>query len=89
MAVGYMKGSKMARHTSSIVHRTNVCGGPAKGGLAPLVRGRVSRDNWNWGRAGATSTRVYFLCKNYPKKRNPATSGGVGRGANALAPLIY
>ena len=31
----YMSGAKSARHTDSIVHRTNVCGGPKKAGTAP------------------------------------------------------
>lgn len=29
----YMSGGKMARHQSSIVARTNVCGGPKKAGI--------------------------------------------------------
>jgi hypothetical protein len=33
----YMSGSKMARHQSSIVNRTNVCGGNKKAGLAPRI----------------------------------------------------
>jgi hypothetical protein len=33
----YMSGSKSARNAASIVNRTNVCGGPAKAGLAPRV----------------------------------------------------
>jgi len=31
----YMSGGKAARHQDSIVHRTNVCGGPKKAGTAP------------------------------------------------------
>jgi hypothetical protein len=30
-----MNGSKNARNQASIVNRTNICGGPKKGGLAP------------------------------------------------------
>ena len=33
----YMSGSKSARYQSSIVNRTNVCGGPKKAGTAPSV----------------------------------------------------
>lgn len=33
----YMSGSKSARNQSSIVNRTNVCGGPKKAGTAPRV----------------------------------------------------
>ena len=33
----YMSGSRAARNQSSIVNRTNVCGGVKKGGLAPSI----------------------------------------------------
>ena len=33
----YMSGSKRARNQSSIVNRTNICGGMKKAGLAPRV----------------------------------------------------
>jgi hypothetical protein len=33
----YMSGSKSARNQSSIVNRTNTCGGMKKAGLAPRV----------------------------------------------------
>jgi len=32
-----MSGGKSARHQSSIVNRTNNCGGPKKAGLAPSI----------------------------------------------------
>jgi hypothetical protein len=32
-----MSGSRQARNASSICNRTNVCGGPKKAGIAPLV----------------------------------------------------
>lgn len=33
----YMSGSRAARNQASIVNRTNVCGGPKKGGLSVRV----------------------------------------------------
>ena len=33
----YMSGGKAARNAASICNRQNVCGGPAKAGLAPRV----------------------------------------------------
>ena len=33
----YMSGSRASRNQSSIVNRTNVCGGMKKAGLAPTV----------------------------------------------------
>ena len=33
----YMSGSRASRNQSSIVNRTNVCGGPKKAGTAPRV----------------------------------------------------
>ena len=32
-----MSGSKFARNSSSIINRTNICGGMKKAGLAPSV----------------------------------------------------
>jgi hypothetical protein len=33
----YMSGSKNARYSSSLINRTNVCGGPKKAGIASRI----------------------------------------------------
>ena len=55
----YMSGSKNARNSASIVNRTNVCGGPKKGGLAPSV-GWFLYSNPNF--IGATNTQYGLKC---------------------------
>jgi hypothetical protein len=54
-----MSGSKSARNQASIVNRTNVCGGPKKGGLAPSV-GWFLYSNPNL--IGATNTQYGLKC---------------------------
>jgi hypothetical protein len=56
----YMSGSRAARNQSSIVNRTNTCGGGAKkGGLAPTV-GLFLSSNPNL--IGATNTQFGLRC---------------------------
>ena len=55
-----MSGSRAARNQSSIVNRTNTCGGGAKkGGLAPTV-GLFLSSNPNL--IGATNTQFGLRC---------------------------
>jgi hypothetical protein len=56
----YMSGSRSARNQSSIVNRTNTCGGGSKkGGLAPTV-GLFLSSNPNL--IGATNTQFGLRC---------------------------
>lgn len=55
----YMSGSKSARNAASIVNRTNVCGGPKKGGLSPSVGVFVSS---NPGLIRSTNTQFGLRC---------------------------
>lgn len=56
-----MSGSRMSRNQSSIVNRTNVCGGGAKkSGLAPSVGWFMSS---NPSLIGATNTQFGLVCK--------------------------
>lgn len=55
----YMSGSRSARNQSSIVNRTNVCGGPKKGGLAPTI-GTFLSSNPNL--IGGTNTQYGLKC---------------------------
>ena len=55
----YMSGSRSARNQSSIVNRTNTCGGTKKGGLAPSV-GWYLPSNPNM--IGATNTQFGLRC---------------------------
>jgi hypothetical protein len=55
----YMSGSRSARNQSSIVNRTNVCGGVKKGGLAPSI-GWYMTSNPNL--IGATNTQYGLKC---------------------------
>jgi hypothetical protein len=41
-----MSGSRASRNQSSIVNRTNVCGGNKKAGLAPTVGWFMSSNPW-------------------------------------------
>ena len=52
-------GPKVVRNQSSLVNRTNVCGGPKKGGLAPSVGAYVSS---NPNMIGATNTQYGLVC---------------------------
>ena len=54
-----MSAGKSARNQASIVNRTNVCGGPKKGGLAPSVGAYVSS---NPNMIGATNTQYGLVC---------------------------
>ena len=54
-----MSGSRSARNQSSIVNRTNTCGGEKKGGLAPSV-GWYLPSNPNL--IGATNTQFGLRC---------------------------
>jgi hypothetical protein len=54
-----MSGSRSARNQSSIVNRTNVCGGVKKGGLAPSI-GWYMTSNPNL--IGATNTQYGLKC---------------------------
>ena len=55
----YMSGSKMSRNQSSIVNRTNTCGGNKKGGLAPTIGTFISS---NPNLIGATNTQYGLMC---------------------------
>lgn len=55
----YFSGSRNARNAASICNRTNVCGGPKKGGLAPQVGYFISS---NPNLIGATNTQYGLLC---------------------------
>jgi len=55
----YMSGSKSARNQSSIINRTNVCGGNKKGGLAPSI-GYFMSSNPNLIRG--TNTQFGLTC---------------------------
>jgi hypothetical protein len=55
-----MNASKSARNSASLVNRTNVCGGPKKGGLAPTI-GLYLPSNPNL--IGATNTQYGLVCK--------------------------
>ena len=52
-------GPKVVRNQSSLVNRTNVCGGSKKGGLAPSVGAYVSS---NPNMIGATNTQYGLKC---------------------------
>ena len=52
-------GPKVVRNQSSLVNRTNVCGGSKKGGLAPSVGAYVSS---NPNMIGATNTQYGLVC---------------------------
>ena len=54
-----MSGSKAARNAASICNRSNICGGPKKGGLAPSV-GLYLSSNPNL--IGATNTQFGLRC---------------------------
>jgi hypothetical protein len=54
-----MNAAKAARNQSSLVNRTNVCGGPKKGGLAPTVGAYISS---NPNLIGATNTQYGLVC---------------------------
>ena len=56
----YMSAGRMSRNAASIVNRTNVCGGPKKGGLAPSV-GLFLSSNPNL--IGATNTQYGLVCR--------------------------
>jgi hypothetical protein len=55
----YMSGSRASRNQASIVNRTNVCGGPKKGGLGPSVGWYLSS---NPNMIGATNTQFGLRC---------------------------
>ena len=50
---------KVVRNISSLINRTNVCGGQKKGGLAPSVGAYVSS---NPNMIGATNTQYGLKC---------------------------
>lgn len=52
-------GPKVVRNQSSLVNRTDRCGGPKKGGLAPSVGAYVSS---NPNLIGATNTQYGLVC---------------------------
>ncbi len=52
-------GPKVVRNISSLVNRTDRCGGPKKGGLAPSVGAYVSS---NPNMIGATNTQYGLVC---------------------------
>lgn len=66
-----LNGSKMARHTASIVARTNVCGGVKKNGLAPSV-GLSMVSNPNMIRA--TNSKHAAQCNPLEATANPSQS---------------
>ena len=55
----YMSGSRSARNQSSIVNRTNVCGGNKKGGIAPSMGWYLSS---NPNLIGGTNTQYGLKC---------------------------
>ena len=57
----YMSGSKAARNQSSIVNRTNICGGMKKAGLAPRVGWYLSSNTML---VGAPQTIPRFCIPN-------------------------
>ena len=57
----YMSGSRASRHQSSIVNRTNVCGGPKKAGIAPRIGWFLSS---NPGLIGAPQSLPLFCIPN-------------------------
>ena len=64
-----MSGSRAARNAASLCNRTNVCGGPKKGGLAPTIGVYLSS---NPNLMGATNTQFGLTCRgNYS---NPSQS---------------
>lgn len=52
-------GPKVVRNQSSLINRTDRCGGPKKGGLAPSVGAYVSS---NPNMIGATNTQYGLVC---------------------------
>ena len=52
-------GPKVVRNISSLVNKTDRCGGPKKGGLAPSVGAYVSS---NPNMIGATNTQYGLKC---------------------------
>ena len=52
-------GPRVVRNQSSLVNRTNICGGQKKGGLAPTV-GTFLSSNPNL--IGATNTQYGLVC---------------------------
>ena len=55
----YMSGSRSARNQSSIVNRTNGCGGNKKGGIAPSIGWYLSS---NPNLIGGTNTQYGLKC---------------------------
>lgn len=55
-----MNAAKSARNQASLVNRTNVCGGPKKGGLVPTVGVFISS---NPNMIGATNTQFGLTCR--------------------------
>lgn len=55
-----MNSSKAARNAASIINRTDRCGGPKKGGLAPTIGFFMSS---NPSLIGATNTQFGLVCK--------------------------
>ena len=74
----YMSGNKAARNQNSIVNRTNVCGGPKKGGLAP------SSGFWfltsNPSMIGATNTQFALKCIGNYTNGSQVAARAVARG---------
>lgn len=54
-----MNASKAARNSASIVNRTNVCGGPKKGGLSPKIGWFLSNNPTN---IRGTNTQFGMMC---------------------------
>ena len=52
-------GPKVVRNQSSLVNRTNICGGSKTGGLAPSVGAYISS---NPNMIGATNTQYGLVC---------------------------
>jgi hypothetical protein len=55
-----MNAGRAARNQASIVNRTNICGGPKKGGLAPSI-GWFLYSNPNL--IGVTNTQYGLVCR--------------------------
>ena len=71
---GYMQGSKRARNASSLVNRTNTCGGVKKGGLSPTV-GVDATVGSTVRRRGISQQQYVFTCPASYANYRPVASG--------------
>ena len=71
---GYMQGSKRARNASSLVNRTNTCGGVKKGGLSPTV-GVDATVGSTVRRRGISQQQYVLTCPSSYANYRPVASG--------------